>query len=230
MKEIIFYNLIGFPNENKFKEICLLLDEYGCEFLEVGIPSDNPHKEGQTIFDLHQKLKSEISTKKIKELLLWIKEQTNLKIILMTYYDGFKDYELDKISADLYSSILCVDNDLKEYPNIRKVKFYHSDMSEQELKKNVRNNSDFCYVNSGNSKTGESLGSSSGFGPLLEKLGELTNLPLYVGFGIKTKENIKMVLENGADGAVIGSEFIKQIQKDRDELIYLKEYLKKLKL
>lgn len=229
MKKVAFYNLIGFPNENKFKEICLLLDDYGCEFMEIGIPSDNPHKDGETIAKLHKELKSKMNIGKINELLIWIKENTNLKTVLMTYFDGLKDYELDKISTELYDSILCVDNDLDDYPNIRQVKFYHSNMSENELKKNVENNSSFCYVNSGNSETGGSLGSATGFVPLLNQLRELTNLPLFVGFGVKNQENIKLILENGADGAIVGSEFVKQIQKDEDNLGYLKDYLNELK-
>lgn len=230
MKEVVFYNLIGFPNETQFKEICLLLDEYGCEFMEVGIPSDNPHKDGEQISQLHKKFKSKINTNKLNELLLWIKENTNLKIVLMTYFDGFKDYELDRISTDLYNSVLCVDSDLKNYPNIHKVNFYHNDMSVKELEMNIESNRDFCYVNSGTSETGGALGSASSFVPLLEKLRELTDLPLYVGFGVKSKENIKLILENGADGAIVGSEFINRIQKDEEELIYLKEYLKEIKL
>lgn len=230
MRNVAFYNVIGFPDETKFKEICMLLDEYGSEFMEIGIPSNNPHKEGPQISKLHTELKSKVDANKLNELLIWIKENTNLKIVLMTYFDGFKSYSLDKISKELYSSILCVDNDLNEYPNLRKVKFYHNDMSEEELESNLNDNADFCYVNSGNKVTGGTLNSTAAFVPLLEKLRKLTDLPLYVGFGIKNRENIKLVLDSGADGAIVGSEFIRQIHKDKNELVYLKEYLNELSL
>ena len=230
MKNVAFYNLAGFPNEDKFKEICLLINEYGSEFLEVGIPSNYAHKDGPSISQLHTDIKSKVDANKLKELLLWVKENTNLKVVLMTYYDGFKEYNLADLPKELYSSILCVDNDLGDYPDLRQVKFYHNNMSEEEIKLNLDNNVDFCYVNSGNEMTGSTLSSASTFIPLLEKLRKLTNLPLYVGFGIKNIEHIKLVLDSGADGAIVGSEFIRNIQKDENELEYLKEYLNALTL
>lgn len=230
MDEVVFFNLVGFPNTEKFKEICLLLDEAGCKFMEIGIPSSNPFKDGQEIANIHKEIKDEITSEQVQNLLVWLKENTNLKIVLMTYFDGFKDYELDKIPTNLYSSILCIDNDLNEYPSINKVRFYRDDMNTKELTKNIESNSDFCYVNSGNSETGGILGSPVGFVSLLERLRPLTKLPLYVGFGVKTQEHVKLILENGADGAIVGSEFIKRIQKDENGLVYLKEYLEELTL
>ena len=51
-------------------------------------------------------------------------------------------------------------------------------------------------------------------------------MPAFVGFGIKDNKGIKEVLSNGADGAVIGSEFIRQI--NTDDAAKVKQYLSKL--
>src|SRR5690625_241049 len=193
MNNIVFYNLIGYPDDELFKAICRLLDEAGCEFIELGIPSSNPMKDGKTIADLHDTFKETIDTNKLVELLTWIKENTSLKAVLMTYYDGFVDYGLADLPTDLYSSILCVDNDLEGYPEIQQVKFYHKDMSDEEIERNLAKNVDFCYVNSGIEQTGETLGESTEYLPLLNKLNERTDLPLYVGFGIETSKDVDNV-------------------------------------
>jgi tryptophan synthase alpha chain len=49
----------------------------------------------------------------------------------------------------------------------------------------------------------------------------------FIGFGIKSKEDIMNVIENGADGAIIGTAFI-QIFLDKG-IEGINEYLKSLK-
>jgi tryptophan synthase alpha chain len=40
-------------------------------------------------------------------------------------------------------------------------------------------------------------------------------IPLAVGFGISKPEHVKVVIESGADGAIVGSEFVSIIHKNQ---------------
>lgn len=225
MKNVIFYNLLGYPNIEKFKELIKFLDDKQVEFFEIGIPSSNPIKDGPDIANLHPKSKKEVGSDALIELLKWIKENSSIKIILMTYFDGFEHYQLDQLSPSLYEAILCVDNDLANYPNVEQVKFYTPTMTEQEIKKTLEDNSAFCYVNSGITTTGGQLEGNDKFQKILQLLRKNTSLPLFVGFGIKNKRDKESVLNSGADGIIIGSEFIRKISQDTKDLSVVKEYI-----
>jgi tryptophan synthase alpha chain len=41
-------------------------------------------------------------------------------------------------------------------------------------------------------------------------------IPLAVGFGISEPEHVRTVISNGADGAIVGSRFVKIIEKNME--------------
>jgi tryptophan synthase alpha chain len=53
--------------------------------------------------------------------------------------------------------------------------------------------------------------------PLLKKMGEATKLPLAAGFGISTPEQAATVAKL-ADGVVVGSAIVRQIETDLNGL------------
>jgi len=46
-------------------------------------------------------------------------------------------------------------------------------------------------------------------------------IPLTVGFGISEFEHVKNVIRNGADGAIVGSAFVKVIEENRENVVEL---------
>ena len=62
---------------------------------------------------------------------------------------------------------------------------------------------------------------------LLPYVKKNTDLPVFVGFGVKDPEDIASILANGADGAIIGSEFIKRF--NQGGIASLKAYLTEIR-
>ena len=97
-------------------------------------------------------------------------------------------------------------------------------MSDLEMEQAIDESTHFAYVVSAAGKTGGDLSSQHAYIETIKRLRKLSDLPAFVGFGIKDNKGIKEVLSNGADGAVIGSEFIRQI--DLGNVTTIEQYLK----
>jgi tryptophan synthase alpha chain len=65
--------------------------------------------------------------------------------------------------------------------------------------------------------TGERAALSDSLAPLLEKMRAVTSLPLAAGFGISTPEQAAAVARM-ADGVVVGSAIVRQIEQDPNGL------------
>lgn len=79
---------------------------------------------------------------------------------------------------------------------------------------------------SGKGKTGEFTQLPTDYLKLLPYVKRRSELPTFVGFGVKTPDDVAEILANGADGAIIGSEFIKQFNEGG--ITGIKEYLSEL--
>jgi len=71
----------------------------------------------------------------------------------------------------------------------------------------------FVYLVSRTGVTGEQVALSRDLAPLLDKMRAQTRLPLAAGFGISTPEQAGAVAKM-ADGVVVGSAIVRQIEKD----------------
>ena len=51
-------------------------------------------------------------------------------------------------------------------------------------------------------------------------------MPLAVGFGISEREHVNTIIKSGADGAIVGSAFVKIVERYRDNLVEMVGALK----
>lgn len=132
----------------------------------------------------------------------------------MTYKEGVENFSLNTLPKDLFDGILCVDVDLEinEFPN--KVELISSEGDFSKFEGKINKQAPFIYLASAQT-TGSLVDfQNAPYKTLLPKIRELAPNPIYVGFGIKTKRDVEIVLENGADGAIIGSELLKQYNEN----------------
>ena len=80
---------------------------------------------------------------------------------------------------------------------------------------------------SGEGKTGEFIQLPKDYVDIVPYLKANTQLPVFVGFGVKNPTDIASILANGADGAIIGSEFIKRFNEGG--ISSIKEYLSEIR-
>jgi tryptophan synthase alpha chain len=84
--------------------------------------------------------------------------------------------------------------------------------TERRLRLVAEHSSGFVYLVSRTGVTGEQISLSEAAAPLTHKVRALTDLPLAVGFGISTAEQVAEAARL-ADGVVVGSAIVRQIEK-----------------
>ena len=88
--------------------------------------------------------------------------------------------------------------------------------NEDRLKQVLQNTSGFIYYVSIAGITGTRSAAVSSIGDALRAVRKHTQLPIAVGFGINTAEQVRATGEV-ADGAVVGSAIIREIENNLDE-------------
>lgn len=214
MKKLVLYWTLAYPNEEDFFKILDCVEKAKTDILEIGIPVDNPFQDGRLIRESHRRvLKTGMSYEKIVTILQKIRQRYSFKIVLMTYKTAIQDFHLDKIPYDLYDGFLCPDEDINANLMKNPIKVYHEGLSIDEMKSRIKQNKFFAYVMSGQGKTGSFTKLPDGYKNTMWMLNGNIQIPIYVGFGIKTWKDAKEICENGADGVIIGSQLLNIYQQ-----------------
>ncbi|WP_284139130.1 MULTISPECIES: tryptophan synthase subunit alpha [unclassified Virgibacillus] len=228
MKKLALYLPCCYPNEARFFEILTLMDQYQVDVLELGVPVKDAHMDGAVIQESHKQVLSQgFNEEYFVEILQRIKEAFSFQIVLMTYKEGLESYRLLHEKQHLFDGLLCVDQALTVEDFPAPIQLYNEETSEDEMVKQLENNRLFAYCMSGIGKTGSFEKVPTNYIDTIKRIRNYSSIPVYVGFGIKEREDVSLVYQNGADGAIIGSHFVKKV---RDcTLQEIGAYIKELK-
>lgn len=226
MNNLALYVTINYPTRETFFEILDVIEQFQVGYVEVGIPVENPHLDGGVVRKTQELVYPKLSQEEIVSVLKEIRQRYQFKVILMTYQQGLEHFQLSQVPQQLYDAVLCVDEELDQtqYPGL--VHIFTNHLDQATIDEQLANSSQFIYVVSGEGKTGEFEELPEDYLQLLPYIKEHTQLPVFVGFGVKTVEDVASILANGADGAIIGSEFIKHF--NQSQLFGIVNYLKEL--
>ncbi|WP_314008130.1 tryptophan synthase subunit alpha [Lancefieldella parvula] len=225
-RKLALYLPLGYPNWEMFYRVLQEIEGHGIGCLEIGLPVSNPFMDGETIKKTHEQTLPMLNTDIVKEELSKVRKIFSSRIVLMTYAEGLENFKVKELPYWIYDAVLCVDGvqSRNDYSGI--VRIFSESMSDLEMEQAINESTHFAYVVSAAGKTGGDLSSQHAYIETIKRLRKFSDLPAFVGFGIKDNKGIEEVLSNGADGAVIGSEFIRQI--DEDGITKVKQYLSKL--
>ncbi|SHJ10287.1 tryptophan synthase, alpha chain [Clostridium amylolyticum] len=210
MKKLAIYVTINYPNKEEFFKTLDVLEKCKVDYLELGVPVTNPYMDGQIIKDSHkQVLDMGLDNKEFYDTLHEIKSKyKNFKLILMTYKEGLIKYDLLN-NSDYYDGLLCVDEFVENTNNVNPIQLYNEDLNEEELQLKLKNNMIFAYAMSGRGKTGSFNSLPDEYKKTMKRIRKYSDLDVLIGFGISTKEHTKSIIDNSADGVIIGSNFMK---------------------
>ncbi len=220
------YFTCGYPELNDTKKVIQQLEKSEVDFIEVGLPYSDPLADGPTIQDSSQKaLENGINLDIVFEQLLSIKSSNKTPLVLMGYLNQMLKYGEDKFCQKIVDcgidTVIIPDLPMVEFENhyqklfdkygITNVFLITPHTSEERIQKIDSYTKAFIYVVASASITGAKGEISNQQIAYFERI-KAMNLQskLIVGFGISDKATFTTAC-NYANGAIIGSAFIKNL-------------------
>lgn len=233
------YCTAGFPHLNSTLPVMQALQQNGADLIELGMPYSDPLADGPVIQESSTKaLANGMTLSLLFEQLKDMRATITVPVILMGYMNPVLQYGFERFCAEAAS--VGVDGlilpDLPQYEFETEygaiIKKYGLDFiflvtpetSEPRMRKLDELSSGFLYAVSSSSTTGTDK-QMEDVSDYLERL-KAMNLknPVLVGFGIKDKAGFEAACEC-ANGAIIGSAFIKAIGGAEDVEVATREFL-----
>lgn len=216
----------GYPNLNDTQAIISELSESGVDFIEVGLPYSDPLADGPTIQDSSQiALQNGMNLDVVFEQLKAIKELNSTPLVLMGYLNQLLKYGEEKFCQACVDcgieTLILPDLPMIEYENhyqklfkkygLTNVFLITPHTSEERIRKIDSLTEAFIYVVASASITGAKGEISSQQIAYFEQIKTMKlQSKLVVGFGISDSKTFTTAC-NYANGAIIGSAFIKEL-------------------
>lgn len=222
---LVTYFMGGDPDYDTSLAIMKALPSAGADIIELGMPFSDPMADGPAIQMAGQRaLNAGQTLKKTLSLAKAFRETDQATpIVMMGYYnpiyifgvDKFLDAALDAgidglIVVDLPPEMddeLCIPALAKD---INFIRLATPTTDDKRLPKVLKNTSGFVYYVSMNGITGSALPDPSLVSGAVRRIKGHTDLPICVGFGVKTAEHARLIGAS-ADGVVVGTAIVNQV-------------------
>ena len=224
---LVTFTMMGDPDIETSFEILKGLPAAGADIIEIGSPFTDPMADGVVIQAAGQRaLKAGITLKTTMDLVgRFRKEDKETPIILMGYYNPIFVYGIDKFITDALTvgldGLIIVDLPPEEdselcIPALKAgldfIRLVAPTTDKNRLPYVLNNTSGFIYYISITGVTGAGGASHNSIEKAVKMVRDNSELPIAVGFGIKTPEQAKVISEI-ADAVVVGSAIISEIEK-----------------
>jgi len=222
---LVTFVTAGDPDYETSKEIVLGLPQAGADVIELGMPFSDPMADGPSIQAASQRaLKRGMKLAKVLELVKEFRKQDDeTPIVLMGYYNPIYSYGVDRFLVDARDAgvdgLIVVDLPPEEdeelclpalQAGLNFIRLATPTTDDERLPAVLSNTSGFVYYVSVMGITGTKSATGDAVRIAVERLRRHTDLPIGVGFGIKTPENAAAVA-SVADAAVVGSAIVDRI-------------------
>ena len=224
-KAFVTYVMAGDPNYDKGLEIVMGLPAAGVDIIELGIPFTDPMADGTTIQLAGQRALA--NGQNLEKTLQYAREfrktDTTTPIVLMGYYNPIYSRGVDRFLVDAKAAgvdgLILVDLPPEEdaelcipaqAAGINFIRLATPTTDDKRLPKVLQNTSGFVYYVSVTGITGTAAAQAGDVGPEVARIKSQTDLPVIVGFGIKTPQAAQDIAAI-ADGAVVGSAIVERV-------------------
>ncbi len=224
-KAFVAYVMAGDPDFDTSLELVLGLPGAGVDILELGVPFTDPMADGPTIQLAGQRaLDTGMTLLKTLDMARQFRQtDQNTPIVLMGYYNPIYSHGVDAFLKDAKEAgvdgLIIVDLPPEEdselcipaqKAGLNFIRLATPTTDDKRLPKVLQNTSGFVYYVSITGITGAAEAEAGDVGPEVARIKAHTDLPVAVGFGIKTPEAAQSIA-SVADGAVVGSAIISEL-------------------
>jgi len=223
---LIAYITAGDPSPSATTEIVAALERGGADLIELGVPFSDPIADGPVIQRSSDRaLKAGTKLATVLDMAAQIRKRSEIPLLLFTYLNPVLRYGLEPLAQAAVKKGIdgCLLTDLsveEAEPYIQVMRQAGLDTvflaaptsSRRRLELVAKYSTGFVYLVSRTGVTGERANVSASVGPLVTAMRAVTQLPLAVGFGISTADQVRSVGAI-ADGVVVGSAFERVIEE-----------------
>lgn len=229
---LITYIMGGDPAYEISLELMQTLAAAGADVIELGVPFSDPTADGPTIQKAAiRSLNAGTNTTKVFEQLYAFRQQNqHTPVILMGYFNPILRYGIDEFCNDARlagaDGLIIVDLPPEESGeielqakenNLHIIRLLAPTSDDARIDYVLRKSSGFVYYISMTGTTGTKLANPSTVVPHITRLRKHTNLPIAVGFGIKTPEQAEEI-GKFADAVVVGSAIVELVAQSTKAL------------
>lgn len=240
-KKLVTYSMAGLPTLEKNADFLHELAEAGADVIELGFPFSDPVADGPVIQDFAlEAIEKGITLKDCLTIVEKFRQKnTHTPVILMGYYNPILHYGETEFVADAAKAgvdgFIVVDvppeeeNTLLTECNqhaLSLIKLTTPTTTEARASTVLQHASGFVYFVSITGITGSKKAATEDVQQHIARLKQATNLPICIGFGIKTAEDAAQFAPL-ADGVVVGTALLNTLkQKGKEEALQLVRSLK----
>ena len=218
-KKLVIY-LVAEPETSELAQAAV---EGGADIVELGFPFSDPLAEGPVIRRASERaLERGMRTTACLDVLERTRELLpETPLVPMTYAAILEAYGYERFAADARkrgaSSFILVDLPVEEQPAVRRIQLVAPTSTEERIRAAADATDGWLYLVSVTGTTGARTELSPALPSFVQRVRAVTEVPLYVGFGISTPElaHAAGVL---ADGVVVGSKAVEVAENGPDAL------------
>ena len=224
------YIVAGDGGLDKLVDRIQLLEESGVAAIELGIPFSDPVADGPTIQRAGLRaIQNGVTLRSVLQLLEETKNERNIPIIFMTYFNPIFSYGIEEFAADCVRAgvdgVIIPDVPMEEEFMIADVLQKHdiafirlvAMTSTLERKEKLAKISEgFLYAVSVTGTTGARASHNEQVGEYLQSLKQMSNVPVLAGFGVSNQEQARE-LSSYCDGVIVGSKIVDLFHEGKDD-------------
>ena len=228
-KALVTYIMVGYPNHKDTMSAVRGLIQGGADIIELGFPFSDPLADGPVIQHAST-ISLEKGTKMAQFLSLvrQIRKESQIPLVLMTYtnilyhkgYDKFFKLAKEAGLDGIITPDMTVEESREYLKAAKKVGLdtiflVSPNTSKSRLSEIVKQTTGFLYLVSVFGTTGVQNKIQQYTIDALKNTKKTAKgkVPVGIGFGISTPDDIKSYIKSGADAAIVGSALIKLIEK-----------------
>ncbi|MEJ5020719.1 tryptophan synthase subunit alpha [Ochrobactrum vermis] len=228
---LVTYFMGGDPDLETSLKVMKALPKAGADVIELGMPFSDPMADGPAIqaAGLRALNAGQTLAKTLHMAAEFRKEDDTTPIVMMGYYNPIYIYGVDRFLADAKASgvdgLIVVDLPSEMDAElcipamkvgINFIRLTTPTTDDKRLPKVLHNSSGFVYYVSMNGITGSAIADTTKVGEAVRHIKKSTDLPICVGFGVKTPEQAAAIATH-ADGVVVGTAIVNAIAGELDE-------------
>jgi len=231
-KALISYIMLGFPNEKATMSTIRGLVKGGADIIELGFPFSDPLADGPVIQNASTiSLEKGTNISKFFNIVKKIRKETDIPLVLMTYTNilhhmGYQKFikNAKKVGID---GFILPDMSIEESKDYLKAAKNNSDTiflispntSKTRIEKIAKASTGFLYLVAVFGTTGVKTGIKNYTLKAIKNVKKQTKgkIPIGIGFGVSTPEDVKKYIKAGADAVIVGSAYLKLIERTKQQ-------------